>query len=214
MAQTTPGAEVPLCVDLDGTLINTDCLWEGAAQLLFRNPLQCARIACGCWRGRPWLKRQLFKYSNIPADLLPWNEDVLALVSRAKAAGRKTLLVTASDQGIADAMAAHLNLFDEAIGSDGVTNLKSRAKAALLVQNFGRGGFDYVGDSTADIAVWEAARRAFLVRPSPALKAWASKRPSATAVGGPRGGWRPLFRAAAIALGREYFGVPSPVDGA
>jgi len=196
LTESTAGdKDVPLCVDLDGTLVNTDYFWEGAAQLLFRHPAQFARIVCGFWRGRAWVKRQLTQCTNLPPDSLPWNADILAWVSRQKAAGRKTILVTAADQSIADAVAAHLKLFDQAIGSDGVTNLKGRAKAALLVEKFGRAGFDYVGDSRADIAVWKAGRRAYLVRPSPALNAWASKRDSATTLTGPRGSLRPLFRA-------------------
>ena len=33
-------SRVPLCVDLDGTLIKTDLLWESLARLLRRNPFQ------------------------------------------------------------------------------------------------------------------------------------------------------------------------------
>jgi 4-hydroxybenzoate polyprenyltransferase len=42
-------------------------------------------------------------------------------------------------------------------------NLKGEAKASLLAEKFGEKGFDYIGDSMADVAVWRAARRAICV---------------------------------------------------
>ncbi len=40
-------SQVPLCVDLDGTLIKTDLLWESLARLLRRNPLWLFRSCSG-----------------------------------------------------------------------------------------------------------------------------------------------------------------------
>ncbi len=45
---------------------------------------------------------------------------------------------------------------------DGV-NLKGAAKAAALVERFGEGGFDYVGDTRADLPVWAKAQDAWVV---------------------------------------------------
>ncbi len=195
IAAPPAGGQVPLCVDLDGTLVKTDCFWEALAQVLFRHPGRLVGILMGAWRGRAWIKRQMSKTSPLTAESLPYDAEIIALITREKAAGRKVMLVTASDQLTADGIGAHLKLFDEVIGSDGVTNLKGGAKAALLAQKFGRGGFDYAGDSGADIPVWEAARQAYVVRPAPAAKAWAGGRPSATVIGQARGSWRPLARA-------------------
>jgi 4-hydroxybenzoate polyprenyltransferase len=189
------GREVSFCVDLDGTLVKTDCLWEAAVQILFHHPLRLAGILMGCWRGRAWVKRQLGRAVPLPVDSLPYNADVISLIERERSAGRKTVLVTASDQLMADSIAAHLKLFDEVIGSDGVTNLKGPAKAALLVKMFGRGGFDYAGDCAADIPVWESARHAYAVNPTPAARRWVAQRGSATTLGAARGKWRALARA-------------------
>ena len=190
-----PGSEIPLCVDLDDTLVRTDCSWEAVAQILFRHPLRLLGILRGCGRGRAWMKRQISQASPLPVESLPYNADVLGLITQAKSAGRKVLLVTASDQLVADRVAAHLKLFDEAIGSDGVTNLKGAAKAELLVKKFGRGGFDYAGDSAADIPVWEAARQAYAVNPASAARRWLAQRGSVTTLGAARGGWPGLARA-------------------
>ncbi len=189
------GREVPLCVDLDGTLVKTDCSWEAAAQMLFRHPLQLLGILWSCGRGRAWMKREMSNAAHLRVESLPFNADVIGLITQARSAGRKALLVTASDQLVADRVAAHLKLFDEVIGSDGVTNLKGTAKAALLVQRFGRGGFDYAGDSAADIPVWEAARRAYAVNPAPAARRWLRQRGSVTTLGAARSGWPGLARA-------------------
>jgi phosphoserine phosphatase len=188
------GREVPLCVDLDGTLLKTDCSWEAVAQILFHRPLRLLGILRGCGRGRAWLKREISTAAPLPVETLPCNADVIGLITQAKSAGRKVLLVTASDQAVADSVAARLNLFDEAIGSDGVTNLRGTAKAELLVKKFGRGGFDYAGDSAVDIPVWEAARRAYAVNPAPAAAKWAARSASATTLGAAQNGWRALAR--------------------
>jgi 4-hydroxybenzoate polyprenyltransferase len=192
---STTGSKVPLCVDLDGTLVKTDCLCEAAVQVLFRHPLRLVGILLGSWRGKAWIKQQIGQAAPLPVESLPYNADVIGLITREKSAGRKMVLVTASDQIMADSVAAHLKLFDEVIGSDGVTNLKGTAKAELLVTKFERGGFDYAGDSAADIPVWEAARHAYAVNPAPAAKRWAAQSFAATTLGTVHGWWGPLLRA-------------------
>ena len=186
--------EVPLCVDMDGTLVKTDCLWEAAVQILFHHPSRLVGILLGCWRGKAWIKRQIAQAVPLPVASLPYNQDVLSLITQAKSAGCKIILITASDQVMADGIAAHLKLFDEVIGSDGVTNLKGPAKADLLVKKFGRGGFDYMGDSAADIPVWQAARRAYAVNPVPAAKRWVERQSSAITLGAARGRFGALVR--------------------
>ena len=68
-------------------------------------------------------------------------------------------------------MAAHLELFDEVMGSDGTTNLEGETKARALVERFGDRGFDYAGNGPADLPVWKKARRAIAVNTPPASKA-------------------------------------------
>ena len=116
--------------------------------------------------GRPKFKRYLAQNAPVDPATLPYRLEVLDQISEARAAGRRVLLVTASDQATADAVAAHLGLFDEAIGSDGTNNLKARRKADYLTGRFGAGGFQYLGDSSADLPVWRAAHEASMVCPS------------------------------------------------
>ena len=161
--------EPPLAVDLDGTLCVTDTLVEQGLRLLAEKPWSLPGLLPALFAGRAALKRRITRSIALdPAGLL-YNEDVLALIRDARDAGRHVILVTASDQHVADAVAEHLGLFDAAYGSDGTRNLKGEAKAQFLVRHFGAGGFDYVGDAAADRPVWRAARRALVVSPDEAF---------------------------------------------
>ncbi len=157
---TTPR---PLVVDLDGTLCKTDTLWEcffAAWRVQWWLPL-----ACAFWMlsGRSKLKDRLAAIAVPEATALPWNLAVIDVLRAARVAGRRTVLATAANVRIAQSCADELDLFDEVLASDGVVNLKGHAKAAELVARFGQGGFDYLGDSTADLPVWAAADRKLTV---------------------------------------------------
>ena len=51
-AITDQKALVPLCVDLDGTLIKTDLVWESLLRLLKQNPLFIFAAPVWLLRGR------------------------------------------------------------------------------------------------------------------------------------------------------------------
>lgn len=163
---TAAPTQGPLCVDLDGTLVATDTIAESVLGLLKTAPWKLFGALAALLHGRPRLKRYLVEHSPVDPVTLPYRGEVLNEMRRAREDGRQVLLVTASDQATADAVAAHVGLFDEAIGSDGASNLKAGRKAELLVSRFGRGGFQYVGDSPADLPIWKAANEAIMVCPS------------------------------------------------
>jgi apolipoprotein N-acyltransferase len=160
---------IPLCVDLDGTLIKTDLLWESLARLLRRNPFQLLLVLFWWTRGRAFLKRQLVRRVMIDPAALPYHEPFLAFLREQKATGRKLVLVTASDRDMALPVANHVGLFDEVLGSDGKTNLRGVNKLKVLIEKFGERGFDYAGNSSADLAVWRGAREAIVVNASAAV---------------------------------------------
>ena len=86
------------------------------------------------------------------------------------------ILATGADALLAERVAAELGLFDAVYASDGVTNLTGETKAARLVSTFGRGGFDYAGNSAQDRTVFAAARKVVLVgevaKPEMAAAEW------------------------------------------
>jgi apolipoprotein N-acyltransferase len=156
-------------VDLDGTLIKTDLLWESLARLLRRNPFQLLPVLFWWARGRAFLKRQLVRRVTIDPAALPYHDPFLAFLWEQKAAGRKLVLVTASDRDMALPVASYVGLFDEVLGSDGKTNLRGANKLKALTEKFGERGFDYAGNSCADLAVWRGAREAIVVNASAAV---------------------------------------------
>ena len=160
----------PLVVDLDGTLVKTDLLFEsyfGALQGGIRHHHGVLR---SLRQGKARLKAYLAAAGRVGYATLPYDPAILDLLRAARKEGRRTVLATASDEVHARAIADHLGLFDEVVASDGVSNLAGAAKAQRLVELFGRGGFDYVGNGPADLAVWAEAAEAYAIRPSPRVR--------------------------------------------
>lgn len=163
------GDEIPLVVDLDGTLIRTDLLYESYFSSMTRGIGHHVSVTRSLIRGKAQIKAYLSTVSAVDYTTLPYNSDVLDLIRAAKSQGRKVYLATASDRSHAEKVAQHVGLFDGVFASDGVNNLTGRAKAAALVAAFGEGGFDYAGDRSADIPIWAHARKAFLISNSAGL---------------------------------------------
>jgi 4-hydroxybenzoate polyprenyltransferase/phosphoserine phosphatase len=156
-------AEVPLCVDLDGTLVNTDMLIESALHAAHRRPLDLLALPFWLMKGRSMLKAKLAEGAELDVSTLPYNEELLTHLRAEQARGRRLVLVTASDRRLAEAIANHVGLFDEIIASDGVQNMKGRTKADALERRFGLKGFAYAGNASADLPVWRKAQSAILV---------------------------------------------------
>ena len=154
--------EVPLCVDLDGTLIRTDTLFVSVRALARSNPVSFARMPFWLLAGRAKLKAEVAARVAIDAGSLPYNRELVQLLWREREAKRRIWLVTAADRRVADAVAAHLGLFAGVLASDGSRNLKGGAKLRALEKLF-PGGFDYAGNSAADLPIWRRARRAIVV---------------------------------------------------
>ena len=153
------GAAPPLVVDVDGTLVGGDLLMEGAARLIAASPLSLLALPFWLLGGRAALKRRIARAAPLPPSTLVLNPAVLDEIATARAAGREVWLASASD-ALAVAPLAEAVGAAGCLASDGRTNLAGRAKAAALVERFGEGGFDYVGNERRDLAVWRRARRA------------------------------------------------------
>jgi phosphoserine phosphatase len=157
-------------VDLDGTLIRTDMMWESLARLLRRNPFALFAILFWWSRGRARLKQELATRVQIDPATLPYHAPFLAWLRQEKQAGRRLILATASDRRMAEPVAWHTGIFDEVLASDGTVNLRSEAKLRALTEKFGERGFDYAGNSTADYPVWRGSRAAVVVNAAPAVR--------------------------------------------
>jgi 4-hydroxybenzoate polyprenyltransferase len=154
---------VPLVADVDGTLIKSDLLIESFFMLLSTKPLRALAALASLPRGRAAFKARLAGETKLDMAGLPFNPGILALLKAEKRKGRKLYLASASDRKYVEALARRLGIFDGVFASDGKTNLVGSAKAAALCAAFGKGGFDYAGDSSKDKAVWLKARGVLVV---------------------------------------------------
>jgi 4-hydroxybenzoate polyprenyltransferase len=166
--------DIPLCIDLDGTLLRSDAGAESALALLKCNPLYGFAMLAWLLHGLAYAKRRIAERVALDAGALPFDERLLNW-TRSEAGKRRRLLVTASDALLAQPIADRLGLFDGVIASDGKHNLKGHAKAAVLVERFGERGFDYAGNARSDLAVWRHARRAIVVNAGDELAAAAAE---------------------------------------
>ena len=175
---------IPLAVDLDGTLIATDLLWEGLFLLLRKNPLYLFLVPFWLRRGpgaaeagdrRPRRHRR-----RLPALS---RRDVLARLRDERAAGRKIILATGTPRKFAEAIAAHLGAVRRRARDRRPHNLTSGRKREALVDAYGDGGFDYAGNSRHDLKVFDAAREAIVVAPDRHAARWQAAHGSRAARG-------------------------------
>lgn len=165
----SPKTSIPLCVDLDGTLIKTDVLWESMVLLLKSNPFYLLLLPVWWMRGRAFLKQQIAARTKLDPAMLPYHAGFLEYLRAERRAGRKLILATAADGQLAQQVAWHLGIFDDVVASDGKNNLRGSHKGQALAARFGNQGFDYAGNSKTDLPVWRQARAAIVVNARPSL---------------------------------------------
>jgi len=178
MADFPTTAPRPLCVDLDGTLVKTDTFAQALLLLVRTRPAALFSIPGWAAGGLAAFKRRIAREIRLDPAALPYHAELLAFLKSEQAKGRPLILATASDELPARAVADHLGLFSDVIASDGVTNLKAGRKRAALVARFGEKGFDYAGNATDDLAVWESAAHMIAVNPCATVRRALNSRPA------------------------------------
>jgi len=195
----TPDASRPLCVDLDGTLLKTDTLWELVFQLAKSPPWSLFLMPLWLFRGKAWFKARVADLVDPDPALLPYSETLLTYLREQKRAGRHLVLATAANERPAERIAAHLGLFDRVYASDEHTNLSGREKLRRLVNEFGEQNFDYAGNDRVDLCIWARAAEGILVNPAPGVAAAAARLGKAHCVLRDRpGGVKPFLKAMRI----------------
>ena len=167
--ETRTNTDTVIAVDLDGTLTLTDTLHESALCLLRDSPANVLTLPFWLLGGKAALKAKVADRVNLDVATLPYNSALIDWLKEERAAGKRIVLCTATDIRVAQAIADHLGLFDEVLASDGTTNNAGTNKRAALEAKYGVKGYDYAGNSAADIAVWAGARQAIVVNASEAL---------------------------------------------
>lgn len=175
-------ADVPLYVDLDGTLINSDLLLESLLRLLRRNPLYVLLLPLWLMKGKAHFKAQIAQRVEIDPTNLPYNEPFLEFLKAERACGRRLVLATASQQRYAEQVARHLGLFDAVLASDAEHNLDgARKRDAILVHTHGA-PFAYAGNESKDVAIWSRAQAALVVNASDRIVGAATRATSVSKV--------------------------------
>lgn len=170
MTKNEASRRVPLCVDLDGTLIAGDSLLISVQALIRYRPWMVPLLPFWLMRGgKAGFKRGIAAQVAPAAQRYAYNASLLEWLRR-EAASRPVVLATAAHRSIAAAVASHLGIFDQVVATD-TENLSGAAKAAALVELFGERGFDYVGNAREDLQVWTHARHAIVVDATPSVLA-------------------------------------------
>ncbi|MBR9862614.1 MAG: UbiA family prenyltransferase [Rhodobacteraceae bacterium] len=159
----------PLAVDIDGTFLKTDMLFEGFWLAMGKQPLKTIKTVFRHFKDRARLKREITELADVNVELLPVNPDIKAYMEEARAEGREVIFASASDATLVQRLAEHHGVKGDHIGSDGEVNLKGEAKAAALNARFGEGQYAYAGDQKLDFKVWKSAGEAIVVGRHPSV---------------------------------------------
>lgn len=186
----------PVYVDLDGTLIFGDLLWEtllAATRVSLTDALSGLAALRG---GRAAMKRAFAERTTIDVVSLPYNLPLVDWLREQAASGRPVFLATASDGQLAEQVAQHLGFFAGVLASDGSNNLKGRRKLEAIRRHRGEGDFAYCGNGPEDLPIFEAAAEAIVVNAAESVQAQARERARVTHVfPGPGGSLRVWARA-------------------
>lgn len=170
--QLDKGAEtVPLVVDLDGTILRTDSLWESVLLVVKRRRDAAWLLPLWLLGGKAYFKRSVAALADLPVANLPYNEPFIAFLRAERARPRQLILATGANEKIAHAVAAHLGLFDHVLASDRSVNLSGSNKLTKIQTVLAGQPFDYAGNDRIDLKIWRHARRALLVNPTKSVLA-------------------------------------------
>lgn len=158
--------QLPLCVDLDGTVVKSDTLIDSLLVLLRAKPLKALTLPLRLLKGKAAFKASVTDSVTLDVQHLPYNRQILHFLEEERAHARKIYLTTGADTRLATRVAGHLGVFDGVLGSDGVTNLTSHCKLDRLRAYLDIQDFDYIGNDTPDLPLLEHAREAMVANPT------------------------------------------------
>ena len=164
VADTAESPALPLCVDLDGTLVKSDTLVDSVLVMVRQSPIALLQLPLWLMQGKAAFKAHIARAVTLDAAHLPYNRPLLQFLEQQHAAGRSIYLATAADTKLAAAVAAHLGLFTATLASDGSTNLAGANKLAAFRAQFPQ-GFCYIGNAMPDAPILAAASEPMVANP-------------------------------------------------
>jgi 4-hydroxybenzoate polyprenyltransferase len=163
MNQSKLKMNTPLAVDLDGSLLHSDMLFESATKLILNQPWLIFSLFIWLLKGKAWLKYKIAQRVDIDIASLPYNKEVLAFLREEHRQGRELVLATASNEKYAHQIANYLDIFSQTIASTSTVNLSGGQKLEALTLLSGAKKFDYIGNSSDDIEVWKGSHTGLIV---------------------------------------------------
>lgn len=163
---------LPLCVDLDGTLVKSDTLYDSALVLARQRPQDLLKLPGWLIQGKAALKFHLTAAVQLDVTHLPYNRELLQYLQQQHATGRPIYLATAADTALAQRVADHLQLFTAVLASDGTLNLAGNNKLAAFRQRFGDSdAFSYIGNALPDLPLLQHCQQPMVANPTAGLRA-------------------------------------------
>ena len=165
-----------IAVDLDGTIIFTDVLYEQIINLIKTNPLYIFYLFFLIFKGKAKFKSYVAKKTKLNYKNLPYNIDLINWLKLQFKSKKKIILCTAANKKVAQKIAKFFYFFSMVISSDSKVNNTGVNKRKILTKKFGLKGYDYVGNDYDDLIVWEGANKSYLVNVDDNLKKLALKK--------------------------------------
>jgi 4-hydroxybenzoate polyprenyltransferase len=166
-----PGAQrLPLCVDLDGTLVVSDTLVDSLLVLARTRPALFFKLPGQLLGGKAAFKAFVSSSVSLDVARLPYNRELVQFLQQERAQGRAIYLATGADLSIARRVAAHLGAFTGVLGSDGATNLTGANKLDSLRSRLHAEAFAYIGNARPDLPLLAAAAEPMVANPSLGLR--------------------------------------------
>lgn len=168
MTQQSPTYSI-LYVDLDGSLLKTDMLWEQCA-LLLRTPWKLFGLMFALFKGKLAIKRYCLQHAGIPdISQLPIRPEVLSIIKDHIQSQIPVYLATASLEEIAREVQQSIPGINGIIASTNDINAKGEIKAKLIQEHASGKSFAYIGNDYADLSIWKHAVGVYYVGTSPSI---------------------------------------------
>ncbi len=148
---------VPLCIDLDGTLVKEDTSILLLRKFIKQNPFNIFKVLF--WFvssfNNAHVKAKLANNCTLDITKLTFSSLIKNLINQAAQQERKIYLVTGSNQIIAKQITKEIKEFTSYFASDDKINLVGNTKASNLNIKIGKNEYIYAGNSKQDIPVWD-----------------------------------------------------------
>ena len=161
---------LPLCVDLDGTLVKSDTLYDSTLVLARQHPAQLLKLPGWLLQGKAALKSHIAAAVTLDVPHLPYNRELLQYLEQQHASGRPIYLATAADATLAHRVADHLGFFTGVLASNGTLNLAGNNKLDAFRQQFGD-QFSYIGNALPDLPLLQHCQQPMVANPTARLRA-------------------------------------------